>query len=487
MQYLKRIRNYELVAFAAGFALMAYELAGSRILSPVVGSSTYVWTSIIGVIVAALSLGYAFGGVVADRRVKSSDVVWLLVASSFTVILTVFLSEPVLNWVATSFGDARVQGLAASLLLFMPTSFLLGMISPYLARLRTESVATTGTSIAGLSALNAIGGILGTFCTGFIFFGYLGSNQSMVLVSLLLVASSWLLAPKHQLMKRAIATVGIIMCGFILSPTSTKVIASIDTPSARYTVADAWYNDGSGYRPVRVLQTGAGSTQSGVYLDGSDELVFKYTRKMAELVDRAPQKRTILVLGGGAFTLPQHLAEKYPGSDIDVVEIDPQLPDISREYFRYTSPSNVRTIAQDARTFVNSNAKQYDVVLVDVYSELSIPFSLSTIEFGAALKRAVAPEGFAAINIIGADSPACSDLLRGLHGSFASHFLAHRAYPVASTDLNRSQNIISVYAHKPLAWLPHEKSTALQRSATYIFTDNFAPVERLKQQCVQSR
>ncbi|MEK7153605.1 MAG: fused MFS/spermidine synthase, partial [Patescibacteria group bacterium] len=213
MDYLKNIRTYELVAFVSGFALMAYELAGARILSPVVGSSTYVWTSIIGVIVAALSLGYAYGGVLADRRVKPSDVALLLLAGSLTVILTIYLSESVLSAATQTFHDARMQGLVASIVLFMPTSFVLGMISPYLARLRTASVATIGTSVASLSALNAVGGILGTLCTGFIFFGYFGSNQSMLLIGLLLIAASWMLVPKQYLAKRTVATVCIMSVG----------------------------------------------------------------------------------------------------------------------------------------------------------------------------------------------------------------------------------------------------------------------------------
>ena len=47
----------DLVVFACGALVMVYEIVGSRILAPVIGTSTYVWTSLIGVILAALSLG----------------------------------------------------------------------------------------------------------------------------------------------------------------------------------------------------------------------------------------------------------------------------------------------------------------------------------------------------------------------------------------------------------------------------------------------
>ena len=56
-----------LTAFFAGAVLMALELLGSRILAPTLGSSIFVWGSLIGVVLAALSAGYALGGAAADR------------------------------------------------------------------------------------------------------------------------------------------------------------------------------------------------------------------------------------------------------------------------------------------------------------------------------------------------------------------------------------------------------------------------------------
>lgn len=486
MQYLQRIRNYELIAFVTGFVLMAYELIGSRILSPVVGSSTYVWTSIIGVIVAALSLGYAYGGVIADKRVRAMDVAWLLLLSAITVATTVLLSQTVLDFVSSTFGDLRVQGLVASLLLFMPTSFLLGMISPYLARLRTESVTTTGTSIAGLSALNAIGGILGTFCVGFIFFGFMGSNESLWFLIALLVGASWLIAPRRRMQLRLVATVSILAFGSAAATMAAPkhTVASIDTASSRYTVVDLKPPQTSKDkdRTIRALLSGAGSAQSGIFLDNPNELAFDYTKKMAEIVHKAPHKDSILILGGGAFTLPQYLADMYPKATIDVVEIDPELVEIAKQYFVYKSPVNVRPIAKDARAFLNSNTRAYDVVLIDVYSELSIPFSLSTTEYAASLKKAVKSNGVVAVNVIGSDRRVCGDLLRSMHAAYTTQFSQHRAYPLRDQTMTKVQNILAVYSNSTIGWLPKEGSVQIARRTP--FSDNFAPVEHLKQQCI---
>lgn len=118
LSYLKYIRSYEFIAFITGFALMAYELAASRILAPSIGSSTYVWTCVIGVIIAALSLGYTVGGIIADKRTTPQDIAWLLLASSLGVAMTLVFAIGTLSMLE-GINDARLQGLLASLLLFM--------------------------------------------------------------------------------------------------------------------------------------------------------------------------------------------------------------------------------------------------------------------------------------------------------------------------------------------------------------------------------
>ena len=142
---------------------MTFELAAARILAPTVGSSTYVWTSIIGTIIAALSFGFYVGGRIADARARRRDVMWLLLVASGLIALTTVLYPHVLPWLADLEIDVRAQAVMAALLLFAPTSFVLGTISPYLAKLNVTSLKTAGTAVANLSMWDALGGITGTF------------------------------------------------------------------------------------------------------------------------------------------------------------------------------------------------------------------------------------------------------------------------------------------------------------------------------------
>ncbi len=478
---MRRITKYELAAFITGFSLLAYELAAARILAPSIGSSTYVWTSVIGVIIAALSLGYAVGGMLADKRVKQSDISWLLLLAAGTVITTYALSDTVLSWVTNGIKDPRLQGLLVATLLFTPTSFILGIISPYLARLRTVSLETTGTSVAFLSAANAIGGIIGTFSVGFIFFGYIGSKETFMITALFLVLSSLFFAPYRQIIKRGGIGLFIVLFIFLWFPQSSAEaeVADIDTASARYKIYDVAYDNA----PTRLLVSGPNAAQSGVRLDGSNELVFFYTRQMAALVDTAPKKDRILILGGGAFTMPRYFAEKYPDSQIDVAEIDPKLPGIAKQYFNYSNPGNVHIYGEDARAYLNTNKIKYDIILVDVYSDSSIPFSVATQEYTERLKQSLQPQGLVISNVIGSDTQACRPQLRAIHASYAHSFLSYRLYPDHDLSLQTKQNLIFAYSNQALS---DRSGLVYDLSGGMDLTDNFAPLERLKLECQKS-
>jgi predicted membrane-bound spermidine synthase len=475
-------RKYEAVAFITGFALMVFELVASRILAPTIGSSTYVWTSVIGVIIAALSIGYAVGGWLADKRVAKHDISWLLLAASACVVFALLVSSALLDSLGQATMDARFKGLYASLVLFMPASFVLGVISPYLVRLHTDSIAVAGRSVASLSALNAVGGIIGTFSAGFVFFSIMGSRQTLVLVAVLLLASSWLIAPAYQWKTRALLSAAIVLfcLNSLAARASGNTLADIDTPSAHYKVVNTTY----GGQELNALVTGPRGWQSGVFVNQPNELAFDYTRGIAEVVAEAPRKDHILVLGGGAFTLPQHFGQQYPKAQVDAVEIDPKLVAISEKYFQYRAPANVRIIADDARAFLGYSNATYDVIVIDVYSDINVPFAVATTEYTAALKSRLKPGGVVVANIIGANTERCAPLLGSLHSSYMNNFRNYRAFPTQDPSLSSSQNIIVAYSNDSLAWTGARQSAKLPTGQ--LLTDDYAPIERLGYPCWQS-
>lgn len=473
---VKRLRTgigkLEVVAFASGFALMAYELAGARILAPGIGSSMYVWTSVIGVIIAALSLGYWVGGKVADRRGYAIDVARFLLLIAVAVVGTMVSYEAVMPWVTIMFADARIQGVVTSLLLFAPASFLLGVVSPYLAKLKVRSLKMTGRSIAGLSTFNALGSITGTFITGFILFSYIGSRETLVIIAVSVMAISWLMAPRVQVWQRIGLSVAVLLPAGLSLLTPNAHSISIDTPTAHYEIVE---RDG-----VRMLLTGPRGVQSGVNMSNSDELVYWYTQKMAEVVEYAPERDRILMLGGGVFTVPRYLAHKYPDTTIDVVEIDPQLAEIARRHFHYDDPPNVNLVFQDARTYINQTHKRYDVVLVDVYGDIEVPFTFMTREYGQSLARIVKPTGIVASNLMAGFKGQCRQLLEALDAPYRAHF-GYVQYKSEDTEDEKHMNIVATYSRQSIQW---PQSKQLKLSGSPLYTDNFAPSERLQYGCL---
>lgn len=464
----------ELVSFVTGFALLAYELAAARVLAPSIGSSTYVWTSVIGVIIAALAVGFFAGGRLADIRSNRSDVSWLLIAAAAASLYTLLSYESNLAAIVQQFDDPRVQGVWAALTLFAPTSFLIGMTSPYLSKLRVGSLSATGRSIASLDAFNSLGGITGTFVTGFVLFGFVGSRVTFILVTVLLLAAAWVMATRSRLGLRIAFTVALLLMA-LAPPMSRAGAIELDTASAHYSVFGTTYNG----RSITGLATGPSGTQSAVYNDGSNELVFWYANEMAaRTIERKPA--SVLILGGGAFTLPAYLADKLPNASIDVVEIDPELPAIAEKYFYYDRPANVSVVAEDARTYVQTSKKTYDVVLVDVYGDGSIPFSFITKQFGAAVAKRLAPGGVVISNVIAGTTPGpCRELFSAITAAY------HGSLPYAvyvsdpNRDVKRTNNIV-FFSPTPVSVSGY---TTAPSPRTQPYTDDYAPSERLYYDC----
>ncbi|MDB5187092.1 MAG: spermine synthase [Candidatus Saccharibacteria bacterium] len=464
-----------IVAFVSGFSLMTFELAAARVLAPSVGSSTYVWTSVIGVIIAALSLGYWAGGKMADARNRATDIAWLCLAIAAAITLTLLNYQNLIDSTVQSIEDARLQGVFASLMLFAPASFLIGALSPYLVKLKVTSLATSGQSFASLSALESIGGITGTFVTGFILFGYIGAREAFAVVAFLLIAISWLITPTRRWQLRLV--VSLIIAFLCLGTLQIVNKGHIDTASAHYSIFDRVL-DG---QPVRGIATGPNGTQSGIYINDPNKLVFWYTQRMVEVVAQAPKHDRILVLGGGAFTLPQYLATTYPDSTIDVVEIDPKLADIARQYFYYKDPKNVNMIFEDARTYINKSQQKYDAILVDVYSDSSVPFSLTTKEYGQQIERLLADKGIVIVNMIAGPYGPCGELLNVLDAPYRQS-MTYARYKTQRVGSVKS-NIIVTYSKRPIQWT---ESFPLNIHTAVTYTDNYAPVERIQQNCQNS-
>ena len=463
-----------ILAAFAGFILMVFELVAARVLAPTIGSSTYVWTSVIGVIILALSAGYWWGGKIADLRARQSDIGLLFLLVAFTIAATAIIHTAFLQTVSEWQIDVRFAAVIASLVLFAPTSFLLGAVSPYLAKLNVVSLSTSGSAVAHLGALNSLGGIVGTFLTGFVLFEVMGIRNILTALIVLCAMLAWWAGLVPRTRNVVFLLVAIMLA--LLAATGGKVIA-IDTTSAHYTIETVQVHN----QEVRLLASGPGGKQSGIFLGAPRELVFWYTREIAQVVSQHQQPKHILVLGGGAYTLPAYFAAKYPTAQIDVIEIDPQLAAIAEKYFAYQPSKNIRHIAMDARTYVNHAATVYDVVVVDAFGDDSVPLSLVTAEYGVAVKRIVALDGIVVANILAGERGACGELLNAVTRPYADRF-RHGYYRQAVPGVYRS-NSIAVFSDSVQSLDDYHPLS--RGDSPKAFSDDFNPVTSLEFACKQ--
>jgi len=474
--------------FLCGAALMIIELTGSRILAPFLGTSLIVWTSLIGIILASLSLGAWWGGALADRYPHHRRLGQIVLAAAWATAGIGLSKTWVLEFLQGT-GNLHTLAIVATIALFAPAAVLLGMVPPFAVRLCLDDPARGGRTAGSLYAISTIGSIFGTFLAGFVLIAWVGSTSILFITAAALVVASWLAEPGNRLLKGASLTVfglAVFLCSQHDSLMAQRGFLDRDTPYNRvlvYTSKEEGTN-----RPTREMVTGPQGRQSAMYLDDPTELALPYTRfyRLAEYFQ--PGMRRMLVLGGGGYSFPKYGLAHYPDLQIDVVELDPGMTALARSHFGLTDHPRLRIIEADARTFLNKVEGGYDVILCDVFtSHYSIPFHLVTIEAVERMRAALNPGGVVLVNLLASPEGGSSRFYKALYATFKTAFPAVRSYAVFNpTDLHQWQNLIlAASADLPTtaaqeADIAGMLTHALPPPREHIppFTDEFAPVDR---------
>lgn len=483
----------EITVFACGALVMIYEITGSRLLSPYIGTSTYVWTSLIGVILAALSLGYWLGGRIADRRPDIKILASVIFLAGGAVAATIFFKDIFLSFIARSPFILEIKSVIAALILFAPASVLLGFVTPYAVKLKMLSLADSGKTVGRLYALSTVGSITGTFAAGFILIPFVGSTRTLYLICLCLFGLSLMLAP-FALTKTNLTVLILFVFGitateaqrFLLRKTNN--LHDIDTEYNRVQIFDL--TDEATGRPQRALAIDPFFVQSKMFLDG-DELASEYPKYYHLVRHFKPDFERVLLIGGAGYSFPKSFLKTYPGKQIETVEIDPQMTELARQFFNLQENPNHRIIHEDGRIYLNRAASEnYDAILLDAFGSLfSIPFHLTTIEAVAEINRALKPGGVVIFNVGGAISGEASRFLRSEIATYRQIFpqvLVFKVRPeLRDTDV---QNLIIVALKSnnsaPLESADPEIAPLLANFynqpimlETAILTDELAPVE----------
>lgn len=406
------------LSFCSGMSIMAVELSASRLVAPVFGTSTYVWTNIIGVIMIALSIGYMVGGRLADRKGDLAPLLKLLLGACAWLLALPFFGVPLLRGLAgaltgldSSFSFVFVGSLLGILVLFAPPIVVMGMTSPFLVR-ELSRQGQVGASAGRIFGISTIGSVLGTFLPVLVFIPLLGTAKTILIFAGLLLAVVAL-----GLRPRLAGAAGGLMAATLIAP-----LPSVrETPGLVYATDSAYqyievfdrgpmrhltYNDALGFQTV----ANRAGPLTGLYYD--------YYALLPMLLDRPAGSALVIGLGGGIIA--NQYGYFHPGMRVDGVEIDPEVIRIAHEYFAL-GPAT-RVFAQDGRIFAAKSRDKYDVVVVDAYTnQIYVPFHLSTREFFRELKARLTDGGLVAMNVSSArdDAPLLTGICASLQAEYA--------------------------------------------------------------------
>ncbi|NOX63034.1 MAG: spermine synthase, partial [Chloroflexi bacterium] len=393
------------VVFVAGFVALGLELAAGRLLDPWFGNSILVWASLIGLILLYLSLGYWWGGKLADRHPEPVWLFTLMATAALGVGLVPLAARPILALAANVFVtyDAAILlgSFTAALLLFAGPVILLGMAGPFAIRLLMKETKDAGRVAGGVFALSTIGSILGVFVTVLLLIPNLGTRRTFLSLGLLLLGIS-IAALARQARTRALFffLAWILLLWLALRPTGPirDDANLIEERESAYNYIQVVANG-----PEIVLKLNEGAGVHSVYRpwEGLLDGIWDYFL-LAPMFNPAPyepeQVDSLLVIGLAAGSVPKLYTQAYGPIRIDGVELDPEIIAVGREHFGMIEP-NLKAIAQDGRYFLRHSAETYDVIAVDAYRPPYIPFHLTTVEFFQEVREHLSEEGVVAVNV----------------------------------------------------------------------------------------
>lgn len=440
------IWSIRFTVFVSGAVVMALELVGSRLLAPTFGDSIFVWGSLIGVVMMALSVGYYYGGRLADRSPSHETFSLITLVAGLLILLIPMTSPMILEAVYYSgFGD-RYGPILASLLLLAAPTILLGMVSPYSIRLAAPSLDELGGISGSLYSISTGGSIFGTFFTVFFLIPSFGVRQiifslGVVLIIMSLAHYTWK-SRAFILLLVLLLNVPASLIGGALTRESGTLVYRKDTPYSTLTVVD------NAEGTIRTLFLN-NLAQSVMYLDGSNRQASSYTDYFNLAFLFTPDVERVLFIGGGGFSGPKQFLEYYPHLSVDVVEVDPDVVRVAREYFYVVDDPRLGVFVDDGRAFL-SDAEEYDVIVLDAYSRAYVPFHLMTLEFFEALDEHLSPDGVIVSNLISSLVGDTSDLLMAEYRTVGEVLPQVYLFRTSSEFLFTVQNIILVATKAPV-------------------------------------
>lgn len=403
---LKNKTYLYLTEFFSGMSVMAVELAASRLMAPYFSSSQIVYTIIIGTVMIAMALGNVYGGKTADKNPDPAILYRRMLIAGAWIAAIPFLGRYILIGItgilvlSVNSNFLIIAAFASCMIVFVFPLFLLGTVTPSLVRYIMENAEESGEIVGRLGAFNTIGSIIGTFLPTFVTIPSVGTAATFVIFSgiLIVLAALYFISIKKTPKALIICALVFLLCAIF----GSKV-------SFAFWDGDMSYEGESVYNYLQVkeddemvvLSTNVLFGVQSVKMKTDDMTGMYYDYALAAPAMAKAQKNNealnILILGNGTGTFATQCSKYYSPCNIDAVEIDGRISDLAYEYFDMSDDVNL--YEYDGRAFLQVIDKKYDVILVDAYQDITIPFQMSSLEFFTLVKEHLNENGVMVVNM----------------------------------------------------------------------------------------
>ena len=401
-----RNRTYlYLTEFFAGMAIMAVELGASRLLAPYFSSSQIVWTIIISTIMIAMALGNLYGGRSADKDPDPDRLyrrfliasVWIAAIPVLGKYIILLITGVLIVTISNNL--LVVAGFLACMVIFVFPCFLLGTVTPSLARYTVENLEGSGRVVGTLGAFNTIGSILGTFLPTFVTIPAVGTAMTFLLFSaiLLVLALIYFFSVGRKKIGCIVALVLFVLCVIF----GNRSRFAFWEERLAYE-GESIYN----YLQVRedendvILSTNVlFGVQSIMKKDDSlSGMYYDYAMAAPLFANISPEDDgKLLILGMGTGTYAKQCLRFFPNMEVEGVEIDGKITELAKTYF--AEPEEAKVVTYDGRAYLQTIDQTYDVIMVDAFQDITIPFQMASVEFFTLVREHLRPGGVMVINM----------------------------------------------------------------------------------------
>lgn len=399
MPSLKREKYFFLfLSFTEGAAVMVAELVSAKMLAPLYGSSLYVWGSVIGVTLLGLTSGYFLGGLLSYSKHRRGIVCWSLLGAALLIAVMPSIGERLM--LSLEGLDLIPAILLSASVFLLPPLLLLGAASPLIIATLSNEVADAGKASGTVYAISTIGGILSTLLSGFYLIPEFGLTLTAQATGIALIILPFLLLLRMRHYP-AVAIPALMVLVMLPHGKNEDYPVTIQYRSegmlGQLLLVDVpLVNRRTGERRIDRILFVNRVAQSWMNLN-TGEPIWDYPHYLRSIASNLSPGSRVLLLGLGGGIVARELQEL--GLQVDGVELDGRIATVARTYFGLDRNSN--TFVDDARHYLRTTRKKYDLIIFDVFRAEVPPAHLLTLETFKTVQDRLERGGFMIVNYNG--------------------------------------------------------------------------------------